>query len=164
MNTRLPHPNLEIPLDNTGTEEDIRQLFARTCEAWNQGNAHAYAECFTSDADYVVFDGTHLKSRAAIEHSHTALFSTFLKGSTLEGELTDLRHVSPDVVLCHGVGAVRLRWQHRTSSGRDSIQTYLAVRGKGIWQFAAFHNTRIQRPNAVQTLLMRVVHRERMPA
>ncbi len=133
----------------------IRQLFENLIKSWNKGDGEAYASQFTEDSDYIAFDGTHFKGRRANADNHQKLFDTFLKGSTLEQQrITDLRFLVPDVALLHMVGTVNLKWQKRVAAGRFSIQTLVAVRQNGEWKFAAFQNTRIQKRNWLQTLLL----------
>jgi uncharacterized protein (TIGR02246 family) len=132
---------LEPPI--TTDETAIRELFTRLEETWNAGNATAYGECFTPDSDYITFEGSHLQGRAANIESHRKLFDTFLKGSKLTGQIKDIRFLSPDVAVLHATGNVQLRWQARPAPGRESIQTYVAVKRDGTWRFTAFHNSRI---------------------
>jgi uncharacterized protein (TIGR02246 family) len=39
-------------------DQELRALFQRLCEAWTDENAAAYGACFTTDCDYISFDGT----------------------------------------------------------------------------------------------------------
>jgi uncharacterized protein (TIGR02246 family) len=133
---------LETP-EIASDETAIRQLFMNLEHSWNAGNAPAYGECFTPDSDYITFEGGHLQGRAANANAHQKLFETFLKGSKLQGQITDLRFLAPDVAVLHATGNVKLRWQSRPAPGRKSIQTYVAVKQNGLWRFAAFHNARI---------------------
>ncbi len=135
--------NLDRP--HATEETALRELFSRLETAWNAGNGTAYGECFTLDSDYVTFEGGHLQGRQANAASHQKLFDSFLKGSKLSGQIEDIRFIAPDVAVLHVTGNVRLRWQARPAAGRESIQTYVAVKRDGAWQFAAFHNTRILR-------------------
>ncbi len=128
----------------TKTDETaIHELFTRLEETWNAGNATAYGECFTPDSDYITFEGGHLQGRDANADAHRELFKTFLKGSKLEGRISDLRFLGSDVAVLHATGNVKLRWQSRPAPGRESIQTYVAVKHDGTWRFTAFHNSRI---------------------
>ena len=44
----------------------IHALFDAAARAWARGDAQAYAACFTPDADYVTFVGSHYQGRDAI--------------------------------------------------------------------------------------------------
>jgi uncharacterized protein (TIGR02246 family) len=136
-------------------EAAIRHLFQNLVTSWKKGDGTAYAAQFTEDSDYIAFDGTHFKGRKANADNHQKLFDTFLKGSTLEGQgIEDLRFLTPEVALLHMTGTVKLRWQKKPAPGRLSIQTLVAVKQNGEWKFAAFHNTRVQRPNLLHRLLL----------
>ncbi len=42
-------------------EEAIRAIHQRMIDAWNAGDAVAFAAPFTDEANFVAFEGTHLK-------------------------------------------------------------------------------------------------------
>lgn len=44
----------------------IRDLNQRFLDGWGSGNGEVYASQFTEDVDYIAFDGTHFKGRAAV--------------------------------------------------------------------------------------------------
>jgi len=123
----------------------IHDLLDRMTSAWNAGDATAYADQFTADADYVTFFGLHMTGRTAIEEAHRHLFGGPLKGSRLTGPSTGaaepgIRFVRPDVAIVVSTGGASLG--DTQDPGRDSIMTLTAVRDDGTWRFAAFHNTR----------------------
>jgi uncharacterized protein (TIGR02246 family) len=44
----------------TAADEDaIRAIHQRMIDAWNAGDAAAFAAPFTDDADFIAFEGTH---------------------------------------------------------------------------------------------------------
>jgi len=133
----------------------IMQLFAQMSEAWNKGDAESFAACFTDDADYVTFNGSHLKGRREIADVHARLWSGVLRGSLLLGSSQELRFAAPDVALVHAVGAVQLRWQKRPPTRRLSINTNVVLKVNGQWRIAAFHNCRMQQPGWLQRLLVK---------
>jgi hypothetical protein len=65
----------------TDTDAELRALFTRMCRAWTDGDARAYGDCFTSDMDYVSFDGHREQSHEAMVQSHDKLFRGVLYGS-----------------------------------------------------------------------------------
>ena len=67
-------------------ETEVRAVLGRLTDAWNAGDATAYARLFTEDADYVTFFGMNFPGREAIESSHRALFEGPLKGVKLTGQ------------------------------------------------------------------------------
>ena len=129
----------------------LRALFAELIAAWGRGDGHTYGSLFTDEADYIAFDGSHTRGRRVIAESHQKLFETWLKGTRLIGRIEGLRFLGPDVALVLATGATLMPGKDRPV--RPSIQTLAAVKRDGTWRFAAFHNTRIVRRNALQWLL-----------
>jgi uncharacterized protein (TIGR02246 family) len=123
---------------------DIRHAVDAAYQAWGRGDAVAYAAFFTEDSDYVAFDGTHLRGRAANAELHAKLFEGVLRGTRIVGEVDDIRFLGPDVAVVHTHGAVLFPWQQTAPRARASIQTMIAVRTPEGWRFSAFHNTRVR--------------------
>ncbi|GAA3099735.1 SgcJ/EcaC family oxidoreductase [Streptosporangium carneum] len=122
----------------------IRELLDRMTEAWNAGDATAYAAQFTEDADYITFFGMHVKGRAAIEEGHRALFDGPLKGSRLTGGTGEtalsIRFLRPDVALVISTGNSSLG--EKPDPSRNSVITLTAVRQPDAWRFTSLQNTR----------------------
>ena len=157
MNTTLDHrPAVTAATEHrtvpgAADEAAIRELFLELLAAWGRGDGQAYGAIFTEEADYVAFDGSRTKGRAAIAESHQRLFDTWLKGTRLVGQIEGLRFLGPDAALVHATGATLMPGKERPV--RPSIQTLVAVKRDGRWLFTAFHNTRIVHRNALQWLL-----------
>ena len=117
-----------------------RELFG----AWAAGNADAYADLFTEDADYIAFDGANQKGRVAIAEGHRPLFERWLKDSRLVGDTLSIRFLAPEVALLYARGDTVLAGKAVPEPGRKSVQTLVAVKQQGHWRFAAFHNTRLR--------------------
>lgn len=134
------------PTDLTGTNDDARLtvLFRRMCQAWTDGDAQAYGDCFTADSDYVSFDGTRAAGRAPMVEAHDRLFRGVLTGSSLVGQVESIRYLGADVALVHATGSVLVAWRSRLPKRRLSRQTLVAVRTEDGWRFAALHNTRVR--------------------
>jgi len=125
-------------------ETEIAALFDRLTAAWNAGNGEAYGQAFTRDADYVAFDGTHLRGRPEIVRVHRQLFETHLRGSNLSGRITSIRLLTPDIAVVHVTGDTVLSGRSAPSPERHSIQTFVALYDGTEWRFTAFHNNRIR--------------------
>lgn len=145
-------------------EGEIRALLQRLNTAW--GDADAFAALFTEDAEYVTFDGSMFKGRAAIAESHRPLFEGFMRGSRLEGQVQSVRFLTPDVALVHGKGAVLQRKQRKASRRALSVQTNVVIRQDGRWLITAFHNTRYRPWNQsfVGKILVRLNERSQAKA
>jgi uncharacterized protein (TIGR02246 family) len=126
--------------DRRADEVAIRELLNRQVMGWDVGDPDSYASVFTLDADYVTFLGSHHKGRDAIAASYAPLFSTLLKGSRLDTEITQLRFVAPDVAIIH-LNATATKNAQRRRRRHKRINTTIAVRTDGRWMLAASQNT-----------------------
>ncbi len=129
--------------------EAINDVLRRLTEAWNAGDATAYADLFTEDADYVTFFGMNFPGRATIESSHRALFEGPLRGSKLTGAegSAKIRFIRPDVAIAIVGGGSSLEGD-TTDPGRESTVTFVLVEDGDGWRIASFHNTRVSDPAA----------------
>lgn len=135
-------------------KEHINHLFETMYSAWSNGDGEAYAACFTEDADYVTFNGQHIKGKQDVKTLHQALFDGVLKGSQLQGHITDMRFLNSTTAIVHCVGSTKMRWQKNYPKNRDSINTNIVVKQNGEWKISAFHNCRIQEPNFIAKWFM----------
>ena len=127
----------------TAADEDaIRAIHLRMIDAWNAGDGAAFAAPFTDDADFVAFEGTHLKGRQEIALFHQRIFDTVVKGSRLEGEVKFVRLLSPVLAVMHSVVRVTLSGQTEASPSRDSIQLTVVTKRDGEWSGEGLMNAR----------------------
>ena len=96
------------------------------------------------DAEFIAFDGTRFKGRDEIGGFHDPLLKTHLRGTRLVGRVIGLRFLSDDVALLHVEGGTIMRGASRPHPGRGSVQTLVAHKRAGAWEFAAFQNTRVR--------------------
>lgn len=131
-------------------ESAIRDLVgARQQQAWNQHNAHAYAELFAEDADVVNVVAWWWKGRAEVESNLTRMFANIFRESTLTFREVEVRFLTPEIAIVHA------RW---TMSGahmppglpepREGLQTLTVQKRNGKWLIAAFQNTNYVPPPA----------------
>ncbi|MGH3942178.1 MAG: SgcJ/EcaC family oxidoreductase [Pseudonocardiaceae bacterium] len=125
-------------------DEQLTDLFQRMCQAWTEGDAQSYGDCFTEDSDYVSFDGTRAAGRAPMVEVHDRLFRGVLNGSSLVGQIESIRYLGADVALVHATGSVLVAWRSRLPKRRLSRQTLVATRTADGWLFAALQNTRVR--------------------
>jgi uncharacterized protein (TIGR02246 family) len=130
--------------DQSADEQALRELFQQMQDGWNQGNGQAMAAPFTDDADYIIWNGLHLKGRQAIASMHQEIFETFYQGSRLEGSIRSIRFLSDDIALLHLHGRPLLPGQTLPAPEQHSIQTLIAIRLPQGWRFTAFQNTLMQ--------------------
>ncbi|MFE0035675.1 SgcJ/EcaC family oxidoreductase [Streptomyces sp. NPDC059015] len=126
------------------SDEQITQLFNQFMRAWTDNDAVAFGACFTADADYVSYDGTHATGRPALQDNHHRLFRGVLAGSALVGDLEAIRHITADVAIVHGTASVLMPWRSKLPKRRLSRQTLVVVRTEQGWRISALHNGRVR--------------------
>ncbi|HCT79285.1 MAG TPA: DUF4440 domain-containing protein [Micromonosporaceae bacterium] len=126
------------------SETEIRDLFQRYCETWTAGDAEAFGQCFTDDADYVSYDGSWATGREALQDNHDRLFRGVIAGSAMVGDIESMRFVTPDVAVLVGNGSVLMPWRKELPKRRRSRQIMVMVREAGQWRIAAIQNGRVR--------------------
>jgi uncharacterized protein (TIGR02246 family) len=118
----------------TAADDDaIVAIHQQMIDAWNAGDGASFADPFTDDADFVVFEGTHLKGRRQIASFNQRVLDTVMKESRLEGEVKFVRVLSPVFAMMHSVMRVTLPGEKKASPGRDSMQLTLVAKRGGKW-------------------------------
>jgi uncharacterized protein (TIGR02246 family) len=122
----------------------VEDTLTRLAAAWNDGDATAYADLFTPDATYVIFDGTVTRGRAAIEEGHRALFAGPLRGFRMDPPTAavPIRYLTPDTAHVLVTGGTRPPGQEEVPADRASVVSFVLVRAGADWKIAAFQNTR----------------------
>jgi uncharacterized protein (TIGR02246 family) len=123
-------------------EATVRSFPLHMIDAWNAGDAAAFAAPFSATADFIAFEGTHLKGRRAIVEFHQPLFDGELKGTRLDGEVEFVRFLAPDVAVMHARCGTVLAGGDRTIPSRESMQLFVATRRGGEWRVEAMLNAR----------------------
>ncbi|HEY3503717.1 MAG TPA: SgcJ/EcaC family oxidoreductase [Actinocatenispora sp.] len=115
---------------------EVRQLLHDMIEAWNAGDAAAFAGCFTDSAEFVSWRGRRDTGRAAIEARHRDLFAGPLRGAWMNPDPTpyDVTYLAPDVALVVAAGV-------RSTALPEALAITITAVCEGGWRFASFHNT-----------------------
>jgi len=123
-------------------EEAVRAIHRRMIDAWNADDAAGFAAPFTDEADFVAFEGTHLKGRREIASFHRQIFDTVVKGTRLEGEVKFVRFLSAAVAVMHSAVRVILQGRTEASPSRDSMQLTVVAKRDGEWRSEGLMNAR----------------------
>ncbi|GAA3560493.1 SgcJ/EcaC family oxidoreductase [Amycolatopsis ultiminotia] len=127
--------------------EEVLAVLRRITDAWNSGDAAAYARQFTADADYVTWFGMRFTGRAAIESSHRELFEGPLRGSKLSSlDEAEVRFPLPDTAIVVSGGGSSLTGRDPVDEGRVTTVTFVLIRDSEGWVVTAFQNTRVTDP------------------
>lgn len=136
---------MNLQTDQTTTTADesaIRASLHQMIDAWNQGSGEGFAAPFSETADFIAFEGTHLKGRKAIAAFNQQAFDTVVKGTHLEGEVNFVRFLNPQLALMNGVVRVMLPRQPKTSPSRDSMQLFVVMKHDEDWRIEGLLNAR----------------------
>lgn len=136
--------NAQAALANLSADEAaLRLVVQRVQDGWNAHDGKAFAAAFTSDADYVVVNGTRAKGREDIERGHTAIFTTFYKDSRNVATVKSIRFLRPDVAVVHVEWNLEFKVNGETRKGH-AMNTMVMTKEGGKWSIAVFQNTPIQ--------------------
>ena len=138
MNSELS----ESQSSNSADETAIRAIHYRMIDAWNSGDAAAFIAPFRGDADFIAFEGTHLRGREQMLAFHRRIFDTVVKGSCMEGEVKFVRFLSPEQAVMHSRVKYALRDQTSASRARDSMQLTVLTKRDGEWRAETLMNAR----------------------
>jgi uncharacterized protein (TIGR02246 family) len=123
---------------------EIQNLYQKKIYGWNIGDAAKFAQPYSEDADFIGFDGTHLKGKQQIISFHEMLFDKFVKGIRLVGKVKHIRFPVPSIAIVIGISGTIERGHNRINPERNSVHTIVAVKDDHLWKFTSFQNTRAQ--------------------
>ena len=129
----------------------IQALIDAQTEAWNRGDADAWASCFSDDAGFVNIMGMSLHGRAHIAERHGVMFRSVFVGSTSRALLESVTPVGDDTLLLRmelAVSGQRALPPGIVATDRDgTLRTrmlyVLARQPRGGWFVVAAQNTPI---------------------
>ena len=128
----------------------IASLIETQAEAWNRGDAAAFAESFLYDGCFVNVLGALTYGREPFEMQHARIFSTIYKDSRIKLPIRRMHFLREDVALvdidAELSGHKGLPPGLRTEADgviRTRLQEVL-VKDSGRWMVASFHNVDIK--------------------
>ena len=125
-------------------EAVIKERVKMMESGWNTKSGALFAKPFAEDADYVVINGMHIQTRAAIERSHQQIFDTIYKNTSITLSVKQIRFLKPDVAVVHVTGKRRSLSGTPAKEDQGAIITLVMRKEKEDWQIVAFQNTEIQ--------------------
>jgi len=123
-------------------EQPIRKLVANFVDAWNQHDAHAFAETFTEDADFTNVRGDSAHGRKAVEDFHAPMFATRFKNTHQTATDVKSRFLSSDIA------SADIRWEMTGALEADGtpipirkgLLNWVATRHGDRWRISVMHN------------------------
>ena len=123
----------------------IDKIAEALTNAWNAGNAEAFAAQFTTDADFVNIFATHVTGRDEIEQLLDPAFETIYKGSINKFTVEEVRPLGAHAVVVHLRTHINVPTGPLQGEIRALATAVLTPVGHD-WQIAAYQNTRVQAP------------------
>jgi uncharacterized protein (TIGR02246 family) len=126
-----------------GERAALRAVLQRQLKAWERNDPDAFAALFTRRTQFVIGDGTLLRSRAELRAYMREGFEHFLKGARAEAPIIGIRFLAPDVAVVHTRGGLLLPGDAEVPAERRGIQVNVMTKRQGAWRIAVYQNTRI---------------------
>ena len=130
-------------------EAAIQAVVQSQGDAWNRGDAEAFAAHYAEDGSFTNIIGQQLYGRAAFIAQHARIFSTIYKGSHNVFSIGKIKFIRPEVAIVDIDGALMgaNRLPPGMKAGDDGalhvkLQEVM-TKEKGGWSIAAFHNVAV---------------------
>lgn len=121
-------------------DEDIKSLYHRLLDCWNQRTAEGYAELFSEDGNVVGFDGSQMNGRREIAVELGRIFADHQTARYL-GKVREVRFLTSEVAVLRAVVGMLPPGQNDINPAVNAVQTLVVARDEGGWRIAVFHNT-----------------------
>src|SRR4051794_30897618 len=97
-----------------GPEAEVRELYRRIIDGWNQSNGDEFAAPFADDGIVIGFDGSESDGRESIAEEMNRIFADHETG-TYVGKVREVRMLGPDAALLRAIAGV-------VPPGRDDLE------------------------------------------
>jgi uncharacterized protein (TIGR02246 family) len=118
----------------------ILDVLARLYQAWEAGDAEAFAAGYTEDAS-VIQPGVYEKDREEIRANIAAAFAGPLKGSRAASHPVNVRFLAGDTAIVVSEDGILFPGQDAVAKERLVRATWVLVRRDGGWRIASYHNS-----------------------
>lgn len=140
---------LQASSGNDADRAAVGALIQTETDAWNRGDAQAFAARFEPDGSFTNVIGMVSYGKEAFDHRHAEILKTIFKGSVLKQSIDKLRFVRPDVAIVN-VNTEMTQFVAAPPGIRTDkdnvIRTKLELvllKERGKWQITAYHNVAI---------------------
>jgi uncharacterized protein (TIGR02246 family) len=130
---------------NSEARAEVERIANSMTDAWNAGDAAAFARCFTTNSDFVNIFAWHVIGREAVAKQHQFIFESIYRGSRNAFSVVDVRELAANVTLAHIAADLTVPAGPLTGNVR-TLASAVFVRDDVGWLIKSFHNTREQEP------------------
>lgn len=135
-------------------EDEIRTLYRRLLDSWNQRNADAFAAPFAEDGEVIGFDGSQMTGQTEIASTLEQIFADHVTAPFVS-KVRSVRLLSPEVAILRAIVGMVPPGQPDINPAANAHQTLIAAKLDGTWRIKLFQNTPAQfhgRPELVQQM------------
>lgn len=139
------------------SDGEVRDLYARLLEAWNDRDAQAFAALFGEDGAMVGFDGSQAAGPAIGEHLQP-IFAGHPTAAYV-AHVREVRALASGVALLRAAAGMIPPGDEDLNPAVNTLQTLLAARSENGWRIVLFQNTPAQfhgRPDLTEQHLAEV--------
>jgi len=136
-------------------EREVRELYQRLLDAWNNRNPAEMAALFEEDGNVVGFDGSQVIGRPAIASEMAQIFANH-QTPPYVAKTREVRLLTPEVSILRAVAGMIPPGKSDIDPALNAVQSLVAMKGsENEWRIALFQTTPAQfhgRPELVQQL------------
>lgn len=140
---------IQVPAQQEQDRASIKALVQEEGNAWNRGDAKAFAAHFAEDGSFTNIVGMQTYGRTPFQAQHQYIFTTIYKGSHNELTIGRLKFVRPDVAIADVDGVLSNmisppRGTPLFPDGSMHVKLQLVLsKQDGAWQIDSFHNVTV---------------------
>ena len=128
--------NTDMKKDETAIKQVVKNIF----DAWKAGDGEKYAEYFTDDIDFTVWNGMQFKGREENIKNHKMILETFYKGTEVKYEIIKMRFLSDEIAAVHL--KARLYKDGKLFENTPPVVPVMILKKENnVWRIAVFQNT-----------------------
>lgn len=126
-------------------EKAIRKIVDDMATAWTNGNGEGFAEHFSDEHDFFVWNGIYMSSmdKAGNAHNHQMIFDNQYKDTHHYATIEKIKFLADDVAVLRTMSAVVKKGEARPEYPQVMWMAVLQ-KNKGKWEIVSFHNADIE--------------------
>jgi uncharacterized protein (TIGR02246 family) len=121
------------------SDAELRALVSTYVDAWNRGDADAFASVFAADADFTSIRLDHIRGRASIAAAHKQIFASSYPGSRVAATLEHVRALREDLAVLD-IDAYMTDAAGEPFGPKHAHAMAVAERQPSGWRIVAFQN------------------------
>jgi uncharacterized protein (TIGR02246 family) len=121
-------------------ERQIRDLYSKLLQAWNDNNASTFASLFLQDGICVGFDGSEYTAASEMEAGLAAIFKDH-QVATYVWKVRNVKMLDNQVALLRGVASMVPPNGSDVMPERNAVQLLVVCKHDGSWRIASYQNT-----------------------